>query len=132
VDFTFDWESAYDGHTDNQLRSAVYDAVTVDAIQDGIGELLTLLEEQMGHDQNQEAHVWPPRSLGITILQTFITAPVLKSSIWRASQAVGSHFLEQNIVYRLAAGLPPSHSGWQFFMSGPGDITHPHIDPPLT
>jgi hypothetical protein len=86
----------------------------------------------MGHDQNQEAHVWPPRSLGITILQTFITAPVLKSSIWRASQAVGSHFLEQNIVYRLAAGLPPSHSGWQFFMSGPGDITHPHIDPPLT
>ena len=86
----------------------------------------------MGHDQDQKMHVWQPRSLGITVLRTFIAAPVLKSSIWRPSKAVGRQFLERNIAYNLPAGLPPSYSGWQFFMSGPGDMTHPHIDPPLT
>ena len=97
-------------------------------IQHGVQELLLLLEEQMGFDQNQEAHRWEPRYMGITIFQTFVNAPVLKSSIWRASQAVGDHFLENRIVYRSPGR---SHSGWQFFMTGPGDITHPHIDPPL-
>ena len=56
----FDWESTYSDYTDDQLHTAVYNAVTVDAIQDGMGKLLDLLEQQMGHDQNQEAEIWAP------------------------------------------------------------------------
>ena len=69
--------------------------------------------------------------LGITILQTFINAPELKTSFWHASQSVEVHYLEKRIIYRLPEGLPHSHSSWQFFMSGAGNTTHPHIDPPL-
>ena len=118
--------------TYDELREGVHNAiismVTSIGIQDGVLILLHLVEEQMGFDQNQEAHPWKPQDLGITIFQTFTNVPVLKSGIWHASQAVENHFLECRIVYKSPAH---SHSGWQFFMTGPGDITHPHINPPI-
>ena len=101
-------------------------------IQEGMQDLLDLLEEQMGLDQNQRAHPWDPRNLGISILRTYINSPELKSSIWRTRESVEPHYLDQKIVYLVPAGFPQSHSGWQCFMSGAGDITHPHIDPPIT
>ena len=74
----------------------------------------------------------PPQDLGITILQTYVNVPDLKSGIWDMSESVQHHFQKSKIVLLLPQRLPPSHSLWQFFMSRVGDVTNPHIDPPLT
>jgi hypothetical protein len=101
-------------------------------IQDGVNNLLDSLEEQMARDQNQQTHSWDPRNLGFTVFQTYVNAPELKTSFWNITQSVEQHFTKAKIVRLLPARFPASHSGWQFFMSGAGDTTHPHIDPPLT
>ena len=66
--------------------------------------------------------------MGLTVLQSFINAPELKTGIWNFNNSVLLHFHESKVVPL----WPAPHSGWQFFMSGPGDITNPHIDPALT
>ena len=104
----------------------------ISTIQEGVEHLLISLEKQMELDQNQESCNWDPRNLGFTILQTWVDAPELKLSIWNLSQSVERRFLKSKIVPLSPARSPPSHSRWQFFMSGAGDITSPHIDPPLT
>lgn len=98
-------------------------------ISEGVRVLLRSLEEQMDIDKYQGVRPWNPRNLGITIQRTWINIPELETGIWDPNLAVGSHYREEKITYRVPA---PGHSGWQFFMSGAGDITHPHIDPPVT
>ena len=101
----------------------------MDKLCEGVGALLSSLEEQMGLDRRREPRSWVPRSLGITVFQTYVEALELKSGIWSVSESVERHFLKSKIALLRPA---TSHSGWQFFMSGAGDITNPHIDPPLT
>ena len=128
----FDWQSTYEEYKDEELLKAAFESVKVDTVQEGVQHLLNSLEEQMRFDQNKEARCWSPRNMGITILQTFVDAQEVKSSIWNITQSVERHFVNSKIVRLLPARFPRTHSGWQFFMSGAGDITNPHIDPSLT
>lgn len=125
------WRATYDYEEGTFLRNAL-NSMTVEMIQGGVGALLSSLEEQMIQDRESEMRPCPPRDVGITILQTYVDAPALKSGIWSMSESVGRHFLEGRICPLLPQRLPTSHGGWQFFMSGAGDVTNPHIDPPLT
>lgn len=94
--------------------------------------LLDFLEQQIELDRTKGLTSWKPRDLGITVLQTYVDAPELKLGIWHVSHSVGRHFDEHKIISLLPERLPTSHSNWAFFMSGPGDVTNPHIDPPIT
>jgi hypothetical protein len=110
----------------------VLKSLTVDMLKEGVKVLLRSLEDQMMQDREVEMQPCLPRAVGITILQTLVDAPDLKSGIWSLKESVERLFLEGKIVRLMPARLPTSHSGWQFFMSGAGDVTNPHIDPPLT
>ena len=104
----------------------------MDQLQQGVKALLRSLEEQMEFDLQKEIKPWNPRALGFTIFQTYVDAPDIKTGIWNVDESVKRHYSASKIYVLLPKRFPTSHSGWQFFMSGAGDITNPHIDPPIT
>ena len=123
--------SPYDGYNDKDLYDNTFRSMRIDTIKQGVNRLLNTLDKQMEFDENHEPHRWDPQDLGITIFQTYVGAEELNSSIWSFDEAVGNHFEEAKVVQLIPGKLPTSHNGWQFFMSGAGAITNPHIDPPL-
>ena len=114
------------------LLTSAWNSLTVEILQDGVKFLLSSLEEQMSMDLKKEMRPWEPRSLGFTVFQRYVDVPEVKSGIWSVGEAVERHFVKSKIVSLVPRRFPPSHSGWQFFMSGAGDTTNAHIDPPLT
>jgi hypothetical protein len=124
--------SPYDGYNNEDLYENTFTSMRINTVKQGVNRLLDTLNKQMAFDENHEPHHWDPQDLGITVFQTFVNAQELNSSIWNFDEAVGNHFEKAKVVQLMPAKLPLSHNGWQFFMSGAGAITNPHIDPPLT
>jgi hypothetical protein len=115
--------------SDEDLLNAALRTIRSSDIKVGVVKhLLKSLQTQREYNQHQEAHSWEPQNLGLTILQTYVNAPELRSSIWSINNSVGAHYLES----RISLMMPPRHTGWQFCMTRVGDITNPHIDPPLS